>query len=72
MVVSGVQQSDSIIYIYIYILFQLFFHYRLLQDIDCATVCYAVGPCLIYTEKFYFVFILYLLFICMLLFYIYT
>ena len=30
--VSGVQQSDPDIYIYLYILFQILFHYRLLQD----------------------------------------
>ena len=38
--VSSVQQSDSVLYIYIYIYiyiylpFQILFHYRLLQDIE--------------------------------------
>ena len=47
--VSGVQQSDSDIYIYIYIykraLFQILFPYRLLQNIEYSSLCYAVGPC---------------------------
>ena len=44
MLVSGVQQSDS--YIYIYILFQILFRYRLLQDIEYRSLFYTVGPCL--------------------------
>ena len=43
MLVSGFQQSDSIIHIYI--LFQIHFHYRLLQDIEYSSLCYTVGPC---------------------------
>ena len=39
--VSSVQQSDSVIYI----LFQILFHYRLLQDIEYSSLCYTVGPC---------------------------
>ena len=27
-----------------YILFQIFFHYRLLQDIEYSSLCYRVGP----------------------------
>ena len=30
--VSSVQQSDSVIYTYLYVLFQILFMYRLLQD----------------------------------------
>ena len=30
---------------YTYILFQIFFHYRLLQDIKYSSLCYTVGPC---------------------------
>ena len=44
MLVSDVQQSDSVI-VYIYILFQILFHYRLLQDIEYRSLCYTVGPC---------------------------
>ena len=33
-IVSEVQQSDLYIYINIYIIFYIFFHYRLLQDIE--------------------------------------
>ena len=34
MLVSSVQQSDSVIHIYIHIVFQILFHHRLLQDIE--------------------------------------
>ena len=57
MLVSGVQQNDSSIYIYIYInipafiiyiyicfLFYILFHYRLLQDIEYGSLCYTQGP----------------------------
>ena len=33
------------LYIYICILFQVLFHYRLLQDIEYSSLCYMVGPC---------------------------
>ena len=39
--VSGVEQSDSVVYI----LLQILFHYRLLQDIEYSSLCYSVGPC---------------------------
>ena len=56
MLVSDVQQSDSVIYfiyIYIYIythvhtciLFHILFHYGLLHDIECSSLGYTVGPC---------------------------
>ena len=40
--ISTVQQSDLYIYIYIYIyiLSHILFHYRLLQDIECSSLCY--------------------------------
>ena len=41
MLVSGEQQSDSVMYIYSDILF----HYGLLQDIEYSSLCYTVGPC---------------------------
>ena len=31
------------IYIHIYVLFQIFFHYRLLQDIEYSSLCYTVN-----------------------------
>ena len=45
MLVSGVQQSDSVVYIiymciyiyHIYVLFQIFFSYRLLQHIEYSS-----------------------------------
>ena len=46
--VSGVQKSESDIYMCIYIhidiLFQILFHYRLLQDIEYSSLCCTVGP----------------------------
>ena len=51
MLVSGVQQSDSVICIYIHThthththiyFFQILFHYRLLQDIEYSSLCYTV------------------------------
>ena len=31
--------------IYIYILFQILFHYRLLRDIEYSSLCHTVNPC---------------------------
>ena len=39
--VSGVQQSDSVIHMYI--LFRILFHYRLLQGVEYNPPCYTVG-----------------------------
>ena len=33
------------LYIYICILFQILFHFKLLQDIEYSSPCYTVGPC---------------------------
>ena len=41
--VSGIQQSDSVIYMYL--LFQILFPYKLLQDTEYSSLCYAVGAC---------------------------
>ena len=44
--ISGVYQSDLVIYIYIYIIFfKILFHYSLSQDSACSSLCYIVGPC---------------------------
>ena len=43
--VSGVQQSDSVIHTYISILFQILFPHRLLQNTEQSSLCYIVGPC---------------------------
>ena len=40
--VSGVQQSDSDIYIYF---FQILFPYRFLQNIEYSSLCYTIGLC---------------------------
>ena len=42
--VSGVQQSDSVIHIHVSILFQILFPFRLLQNIEYSALCYTVGP----------------------------
>ena len=41
MLVSGVQQSDSVIHIFL----QIIFHYRLLPNIEYSSLCYRVNPC---------------------------
>ena len=41
--VSDVQQSDSVLHVYI--LFQIHFPYRFLQNIECSSLGYTVGPC---------------------------
>ena len=43
--VSGVQQSDSVIHIHVSILFQILFPFRLLQNTKQRPLCYTVGPC---------------------------
>ena len=43
MLISAVQQSDSVIHIYI--LFHILFRYGLSQDIEYSSLCYTVGPC---------------------------
>ena len=43
--VSGVQQSDSVVPIHVYILFHILFYYGLLQDFEYSSLCYTVGPC---------------------------
>ena len=40
---SAVQQSDSVIHIYI--LFYILFHYGLSQDVEYSSLCSKVGPC---------------------------
>ena len=44
MLISAVQQSDSVIHIHIFILFQILFPYRLLHNIEQSSLCYTVGP----------------------------
>ena len=43
--VSGVQQSDSVIHIHVSIRFQILFPVRLLQNIEQNSLCYTAGPC---------------------------
>ena len=45
--VSGIQKTDLIIHtcIYIHSFFSDSFHYRLLHDIECSSLCYTENPC---------------------------
>ena len=45
MLVSGVQQSDSVTHIHVCILFQILFPFRLLWNIEQSSLCHTVGPC---------------------------
>ena len=51
--VSGVQQTESVIHRHISNLFQVIFLYRPLQSIEQSSLCYTVGPyqviCFLYT-----------------------
>ena len=43
MLVSGVQKSDSVLYMCVWcacVLFQILFHYMLLQDTEYSSLCY--------------------------------
>ena len=40
------------IQLHIYILFHILFHYGLLQGLEYSSLCYPVGPCLFYVQKF--------------------
>ena len=42
--VSGVQESDSVIHIHVSILFQILFPFRLLQSIEQSSLCCIVSP----------------------------
>ena len=46
MLVSGVWQSNLVIYIYIYIPFLILFHYSLLQDVEYSSFCVHAQLCL--------------------------
>ena len=43
--VSGVQQGDSIVHIHVSIPFQFLFPLRLLQKTEQSSLCYPIGPC---------------------------
>ena len=43
--ISSVQQGDSVIHMYVCILFHILFHYVLSQDIEYSSLCYTVGTC---------------------------
>ena len=43
--VSRVQQSDSLIHIHVAMLSQILFPFRLLHNIEQSSLCYTVDPC---------------------------
>ena len=43
--VSGAQQSDSVIHVHVSIFFQILFPYRLLQNIEQSSLYYLVESC---------------------------
>ena len=43
--VSDVQQSDSVIHLHVSILFQILFSFRLLHNTERSSLCYTVGSC---------------------------
>ena len=45
MLVSGVQQSDLVIHIHIFLLFQILFPHKLLQNIEYSFLRYTIDPC---------------------------
>ena len=45
MIVSGLQQSDSVLHIHVSLLFQILFPFGLLHTIEQSSLCYTVGPC---------------------------
>ena len=47
LLVSGIQQSDSMTYIHVSILFQILFPFRLFHNIDQSSLCYIEGSCLV-------------------------
>ena len=64
MLVSGIQQSDSALCVYIYI-FRLFsIMYRLLQDIEYCSPCYLVNLCCAFISFLKMIFKIYFIFGC--------
>ena len=45
MLVSGIEQSGSIMHMHVSILSQILVAFRLLHNIEQSFLCYAVGPC---------------------------
>ena len=45
MLVSGAQQRESVRHKHIFVLFQILFPYRLLQDIELPSLGYTIGVC---------------------------
>ena len=51
LLVSDKQWSDSVIHIYVAILFQIIFPFRLLQSIEQCSLGCTVGPCVVHVNK---------------------
>ena len=55
-IVSSAHQSDSVIHIYVFILFQIIYPFRFLHDMDQSSLCYTVDPCWLFI-LFYFIYL---------------
>ena len=53
------QVYSKVIVSHIYILFQILFHYKLLQDIEYSSLCYTVGSCCL-SILFYFIYLFFI------------
>ena len=49
MLITAVQQSESVLPIQVSILLQTLFSFKLLQNVEFSSLCYAIGPCLLST-----------------------
>ena len=52
--ISNIQQSDSVIHVHASVLFQILFPVRLLQNIEQSSLCYTIGPCWLSILNIYF------------------
>ena len=43
--ISAVQQSNSVVYVSVCIYIYILFHYGLSRDTEYSSLCYTVGPC---------------------------
>ena len=44
LLVTGIQENDSVIHMYTFFFQNILFHYGLSQDSEYGSLCYTVGP----------------------------
>ena len=49
--ISAIQQSDSVLHMYIHSFFYILLHYGLSQNIEYSSLCFTVGPCYLFTPS---------------------